>query len=201
MNNCFINKKVILYTAVLFGAASLSGCGKASDEEKALASFSSSISDFTDYIQDADEKINNLDVNKQESASELLEILDEMDAEFARFAQIDPPDQYESVSGLASMASEAMSNAVSYYHTAYEADPFDENYANAAYQYYSNSMEAVNIIGYLLAGEKIPENDHITVYEETNDSHILDKWLSGDKNNKDSENNETSSEWVSEDVD
>ena len=184
----------MLYTVALFGAISLSGCGKTSDEEKALASFSSSISDFTDYIQDADEKINSLDINKKESANELLEILDDMDAEFAKFAQIDPPDQYESVSGLASQASEAMSNAVLYYHTAYESDPFDENYANAAYQYYSNSMEAVNIIGYLLAGEKIPENDHITVYEETNDGHILDKWLSGDKDGEKNEENETTSE-------
>lgn len=56
-----------------------------------------------------------------------------------------------------------------------------------------NSMEAVKCIGMLLKGEKIPENDHVTVQEISNDEHILDKWLSGDKDSDDEEN-ETASE-------
>jgi len=48
-------------------------------------------------------------------------------------------------------------------------------------------------MGYLIAGEKIPENDHVKVYEETNDKNILDKWLSDDE----SETN-TASDQISE---
>ncbi|MDE6053817.1 MAG: hypothetical protein K2G55_08665, partial [Lachnospiraceae bacterium] len=202
MNNCFIDKKVMLCTSVLIGAICLTGCGKTSEEEKALAVFSSSVADFTDYIQEADEKINSLDINQKESVNELLEILDGLDAEFAEFAERSKnqtPDQYESVPGLAEQASEEMSHAVSYYHTAYESDEFDENYADAAYKYYTNSMEEVKCIVMLLLGEKIPEGDHITVYEITNDENILDKWLSGDKEDENAEN-ETTSEGISEAV-
>lgn len=195
MNKCFSDKKMLL-AAALLGALSLSGCGNTSEEEKALAVFSSSVADFKDYIQEADEQINSLDVNKKESADELLEILDSMDTEFAEFARLSrehTPDQYESIPGLAEQASVDMTTAVSYYHTAYESEEFDQNYADAAYQHYMNSMEAVKCIGMLLKGEKIPENDHVTVQEISNDEHILDKWLSGDKDSDDEEN-ETASE-------
>lgn len=184
MNNGLINKKTLLLSAALLGVLGLSGCGNTSDEEKTLAVFSSSIADFKDYIQEADERINGLDVNQQESASELLEILDSMETEFAEFAELSraqAPNQYESISRLAEQASSDMTMAVSYYHTAYESEEFDKNYADAAYQHYTYSMEAVKYIGMLLKGEDIPENDHVTVQEITNDEHILDRWLSGDK--------------------
>lgn len=54
-------------------------------------------------------------------------------------------------------------------------------------------MEAVKYIGMLLKGEDIPENDHVTVQEITNDEHILDRWLSGDKE-EDAENETTASD-------
>lgn len=196
MNNGLINKKTLLLSAALLGVLGLSGCGNTSDEEKTLAVFSSSIADFKDYIQEADERINGLDVNQQESASELLEILDSMETEFAEFAELSraqAPNQYESISRLAEQASSDITMAVSYYHTAYESEEFDKNYADAAYQHYTYSMEAVKYIGMLLKGEDIPENDHVTVQEITNDEHILDRWLSGDKE-EDAENETTASD-------
>ena len=51
-------------------------------------------------------------------------------------------------------------------------------------------MEGIKYIGMLLLGEKIPESDNVTVYEITNDGHILDKWLSGG----DEDDGETASE-------
>lgn len=186
-------KTIRLFSAAMLGVVCLSGCGNTNKEEEALASFSSSVSDFTEYIQDADDKMNHLDISKPESADELLDILDEMDARFAEFASIEMPAQYEGVKGLAAQASEEMSLAVSHYHTAFESEPFNENYADAAYQCYKNSYEYVQYMGYLIAGEKIPENDHVKVYEETNDKNILDKWLSDDE----SETN-TASDQISE---
>ena len=204
MYNYFLNKKILLCTSVLAGVISLTGCSGKSEKEKELAVFSSSIADFTDSIQEADERLNSLDVSQKESVGELLEILDELDAEFAEFAvrsRNQTPDQYESVPRLAQQASIDMSTAVSYYHTAYESEEFNENYADAAYQCYANSMEAVKYIGMLILGEKIPENDHITVYEITNDENILDKWLSGDKEDETTENEAASKGISSETAD
>ena len=122
MNNGLINKKTLLLSAALLGVLGLSGCGNTSDEEKTLAVFSSSIADFKDYIQEADERINGLDVNQQESASELLEILDSMETEFAEFAELSraqAPNQYESISRLAEQASSDMTMAVSFFFSVY----------------------------------------------------------------------------------
>lgn len=103
MNNRFVNKKTMVISTALLGALSLSGCKDAGEQEKELAVFSSSVADFKDYIQETNEKINNLDVSRKESASELLEILDGMETEFAGFAEYTDrirdriPDQYESI--------------------------------------------------------------------------------------------------------
>ena len=86
MDKWFVGKKNLLVTAALLGALGLSGCGDTSEEEKELAVFSSSVTAFKDYIQEADAKINGLDVSQKESVGELLEILDDMDLEFAEFA-------------------------------------------------------------------------------------------------------------------
>lgn len=196
MNKHSIDKKVMLCTYVLTGAIALSGCSDAGEEEKELAVFSSSVADFSEYIREADQKINSLDVSRKESADELLNILDEMNTEFAAFATITAPDQYASVPELAQQASEEMSRAVSFYHMAYEPEEFNENYADAAYQCYASSMNAVRYIGMLLLGEEILADDNITVYETTNDEHILEKWLSGGREDE----NETVSEGMSETV-
>lgn len=199
MNKWIINRKGLLVTAALTGVLSLSGCGNQSDKEQELAVFYSSVADFKDYILEADARINNLDVSQRESVSELLEILDGMEAEFAEFARLaedQAPDQFESVPGLALNASEQMAQAVACYHTAFESEVFEENYADAAYKHYMYSMESIQYIGMLLLGEKIPEGDNVTVYEITNDEHLLDKWLSGDKEDDadDINENETVSE-------
>ena len=166
--------------AVFTAALCLTGCGKITTEEKELADFSASISDFTATIQEADKQINELDVTKEESSKELLDILDHLDAEFKELSELSAPEQYQSIENLADEASENMSNAVSYFHMAYESDPFSEQDADVAYQYYSRAMTRVEYIGYILVGE-IPENEHVTVYEETNDNKFIDKLLDNDE--------------------
>ena len=83
--------------------------------------------------------------------------------------------------------------AVSYYHSAYEADEFNADDADVAYQYYTRAMKNIKGIGYVLSGEEIPTGEDITVYEKSNDGHILDKWLSSDE-----DENEMTSEVFSE---
>lgn len=188
-----INNKNKILLAALLGAVCLTGCGNTSDEEKELATFSASVSEFADYISEANDEINGLDVNKKESADKLLQILDDMDSEFAKFAEMDVPGIYAGIESLADNASTNMSQAVSYYHSAYEAEEFNADDADVAYQYYALAMKNVKGIGYVLSGEEIPTSEDITVYEKSNDGNILDKWLSDNE-----DENEPTSEIPSE---
>lgn len=154
----------------------LTACGH-TNEEKELAYFSSSISSFTASIQDANQQINELDVNDANASQELLSILDGLDEKFKELADLSVPEQYQSIETLADEASENMTNAVSYFHSAYEGEAFDEQDADVAYQYYTRAMVRIEYIGYVLVGE-IPENDHVKVQEqELNDTRFIDKIL------------------------
>ena len=154
----------------------LTACGH-TNEEKELADFSSSISSFTASIQDANQQINELDVNDANASQELLSILDGLDEKFKELADLSVPEQYQSIETLADEASENMTNAVSYFHSAYEGEAFDEQDADVAYQYYTRAMVRIEYIGYVLVGE-IPENDHVKVQEqELNDKRFIDKIL------------------------
>ena len=154
----------------------LTACGH-TYEEKELADFSSSISSFTASIQDANQQINELDVNDANASQELLSILDGLDEKFKELADLSVPEQYQSIETLADEASKNMTNAVSYFHSAYEGEAFDEQDADVAYQYYTRAMVRIEYIGYVLVGE-IPENDHVTVQEqELNDTRFIDKIL------------------------
>ena len=154
----------------------LTACGH-TNEEKELADFSSSISSFTASIQDANQQINELDVNDANASQELLSILDGLDEKFKELADLSVPEQYQSIETLADEASENMTNAVSYFHSAYEGEAFDEQDADVAYQYYTRAMVRIEYIGYVLVGE-IPENDHVKLQEqELNDTRFIDKIL------------------------
>ena len=154
----------------------LTACGH-TNEEKELADFSSSISSFTASIQDANQQINELDVNDANASQELLSILDGLDEKFKELADLSVPEQYQSIETLADEASENMTSAVSYFHSAYEGEAFDEQDADVAYQYYTRAMVRIEYIGYVLVGE-IPENDHVKVQEqELNDTRFIDKIL------------------------
>lgn len=192
------NKWNIAKSGLMLSAAFLSlclfGCGNTDDSEKELADFSSQISDFTEYIKETDIKINGLDSKDKASVDTLLEILDDMDAEFQKLSKIEVPGQYQDVENLADEASENMSLAVSCFHTFFENEQPSGQYADVAYEYYSRAMKRVKYIGYMLTGGEIPEDENVTIYEESNDSNILQKWLSDDKNKK----NESSSSTVYE---
>lgn len=166
--------KGTLITTVALSFA-LTACGN-TDEEKALADFSSSISDFTSYIQNANDDINELDVTNDDSASDFLSIMDNLDVQFQKLAQLSVPEQYRSIEDLADEASENMTTAVSYFHTAYEGEDFSEQDASIAYQYYTRAMTRIEYIGYVLVGE-IPENENVTIYEEENNNSFINKLL------------------------
>lgn len=178
-----MKNKLIFLTGLM--SACLFGCGKASDEEKALAAFSSQISDFTQYIKETDAQINSLNAEDEASAAQLLEILDGMDAKFKKLAEVDAPMQYQDVEKLAREASENMSLAVSCYHSFFESEDAAANDADIAYDYYTRSMKRVRYIGYMLTGGEIPEDENVVIYDETVDGNILQKWISDDEDETD----------------
>ena len=48
--------------------------------------------------------------------------------------------------------------------------------ADIAYQYYTRAMTRIQYIGYVLAGD-IPEDERVTVLEETSDNALIEKLL------------------------
>lgn len=161
----------------------LSGCSE-TNTEKELADFSSSISAFTTVIKNVNEQINEIDTSSEDASEQLLEILDELDTEFQELAGLAVPEQYKSIESLADEASTNMTNAVSYYHSAYEAEDFNEQDAEIAYEYYTRAMTRVQYIGYILVGE-IPEGENITIHEETIENGLLNTLL---RDNEDTAN-------------
>jgi hypothetical protein len=161
-----------------------------------VAAFSSSISDFTSYLYSANEQINSLDCTQKESCDELMDILDEMEGEFESLANLDVPEKYDGVRTLAQGASNNMSLAVSYYHSAFESETFNSDDSSTAYEYYMRAMLEVECIGYILANEDIPDGllddvgIHVTVSGETTDENLLNKWLGDGSSTNDESNDE-----------
>lgn len=170
MKNRFLQIAIFITIILCLG-----GCNK-SDAEKELADFSAAISDFTAVIKNADEQINAIDTTSTDASAELLEILDQLDVEFQNLTKLSVPAQYKSIETLAGDASSYMTNAVSYYHKAYESENFSEQDASIAYQYYTKAMDRIQYIGYTLVGE-FPENENVTIVEETLENELFDKLL------------------------
>lgn len=168
-----IRKKVFWVALSAVVMVSLNGCSSSSSE-KELAAFSQSISSFTDYMSSLDDKMSEIDLSEDSASKEILSCLDDIDNAFSKLANMNIPDQYASIAPLAKEASENMSQAVSLYHAALEADSFDEDDASIAFQYYSRAMTRISYIGTILQGE-LPEGDNITVYETNVSNEIIDK--------------------------
>lgn len=171
-----MKKKSFTILAVMATVIFLGGCSTKTDEEKMLANFSSSVSNFTTTIKEANDQINAIDATSEDAPSELLTILDGLDEEFKKLSELTVPEQYKSIEDLADEASTNMSNAVSYYHSAYDTGIYNAQDADIAYQYYTRAMTRVQYIGYILVGE-VPEGENITVQEEMMENPLLDKLL------------------------
>ena len=58
-----------------------------------------------------------------------------------------------------------MNMAVDYYHQAYDGDTFNQNYADAAFEYYSRANLRLNYILMILHGEKITDENVVYTME------------------------------------
>ncbi len=153
--------KIILLLTFLT-AFFLTGCGK--DAE--LENYKANMNQFFENIRVIDSSINALDPNSETAVSDLLSLLDSMNTSFEQMASLDVPDGFPGVDELADEASEYMSEAVSYYHQAYE-NGYNANLEDAARQYYESANVRFQYIVSILHGN-IPEE--IYTYEDETSS-------------------------------
>lgn len=159
--NLLRNKTIAIYAVVLCGIL-LAACGQ--DEE--LAVYQENMNTFFEHIAAYNENMNSIDASSEDATGQLLSYLDQLQAEFTWMAELAVPDEFSAVDSLADEADENMRQAVALYHSAYEAEVFDEPMAQAAREYYDRANIRIQYIVSILHGE-IPEGEGITYTEES----------------------------------
>lgn len=157
----------------------IAGCGK----DEALEEYKENMETFFNNIAEIDDNMNSIDVTQEGYVSEILGYLDTLDEEVAWMAELEVPEEFSAVESLADEASENMTQAVSYYHVAYEGEEYDENMEAAAHEYYDRANTIIQYIITILHGE-IPEGEGVTYTQEDKifGSGYMNKTDDGDDN-------------------
>ena len=137
----------------------LSACGKNQEIEV----YKANMTQFFENIQTIDSAINQLDPESETVSADLLSLLDSLDKSFQQMASREVPDGFPGVAELSQDASKYMSEAVSYYHQAYDSGEYDKTSADIAYQNYEIANKRFQYIVQILHGD-IPEE--IFTYED-----------------------------------
>lgn len=153
---------VLLCCLLLF----LTGCG--SKPDPALENYRANMNQFFENIRVFDASINAIDPASDTAASQMLSLLDAMDTSFAQMASLEVPESFPGVSELAQEASSYMSEAVSYFHQAYEGESFDATLEDVARQNYERANLRIQYIISILHGD-IPEEIYSYDEEEPED--------------------------------
>lgn len=122
---------------------------------------------FCDNISYIDAQINALDGTGESDVEDLLKNLDTLNDQFLQMAELAVPEEFATVENLADEASENMNMAVTYYHQAYESDAFNQNYADAAYEYYTRANTRLGYILQILHGEEILDENVKYIMEDS----------------------------------
>lgn len=130
----------------------LTGCGN----KEELENYKANMNQFFENVKIFDSSINSIDPESDTAVSELLSLLDSMDKSFAQMASLEVPDGFPGVEQLADEASEYMTEAVSYYHQAFEGEEYDAVLADVAKQNYDRANLRIQYIVSILHGD-IPE--------------------------------------------
>lgn len=150
----------IFFLIGLICALTLTGCG--SNPE--LDNYKANMEQFFENVKVYDQSINAIDPESETSATDLLILLDSMDKSFAQMASLEVPDGFPGVDELADEASDYMTEAVSYFHQAYEAETFDPVLADVAKQNYDRANLRIQYILSILHGN-LPEE----IYSDVSD--------------------------------
>ena len=155
-----------LILSVLLIIPTLTGCGE-SEATNRLKSYQSSMTTFCDNISYINDQINALDGTGESDVEDLLKNLDTLNDQFLQMAELAVPEEFATVENLADEASENMNMAVTYYHQAYESDTFNQNYADAAYEYYTRANTRLGYILQILHGEEILDDNVKYIMEDS----------------------------------
>ncbi|MBD5471624.1 MAG: hypothetical protein HDR20_01595 [Lachnospiraceae bacterium] len=151
--------KYIFYSFLLcFIMFSLTGCGK----DDKIENYKANMNQFFENIRIFDSSINAIDPNSETATTELLSLLDSMNTSFSQMASLEVPESFPGVEDLATQASEYMSEAVSFYHQAYDGE-YDATLEDVARQNYERANLRLQYIVSILHGD-IPEE--IYTYED-----------------------------------
>lgn len=140
----------------------LTGCGK---ENQALNTYKEEMTDFCNDIQEQNDIINAIDPASESATADLLNALDTLNERFTFLAEMKVPEQFSSIESLADEAGSYMSDAVTMYHEAFEAEEFDTATLEAANENYERAIKRVQYIGDILMGN-MPEGDDVTFTDE-----------------------------------
>ena len=151
-------KNICLIVACIF---LLTGCG----EDESLNEYKENMETFFNNVAQINDNMNSIDISGEGYVEEMLGYLDSLNDEVSWMAELEVPEEFESVESLADDASENMSQAVSFYHMAYEAEEFDADMEDAAHQYYDRANTIIQYIITILHGE-IPEGEGVTFTQE-----------------------------------
>lgn len=142
-----------------FVILSLTGCGK---KDAKIETYKANMNQFFENIKIFDSSINAIDPNSETATTELLSLLDSMNTSFSQMASLEVPESFPGVEDLATQASEYMSEAVSFYHQAYDGE-YDATLEDVARQNYERANIRLQYIVSILHGD-IPEE--IYTYED-----------------------------------
>lgn len=134
----------------------LAGCGKNAE----LENYKANMNQFFENIRIIDSSINSIDPNSETAVTDLLTMLDTMNTSFEQMASLEVPDGFPGVEELADEASQYMSEAVSYYHQAYDGE-YDATMEDVARQNYERANVRFQYIVSILHGN-IPEEIYST---------------------------------------
>ena len=154
-------KKIKMCFVLLCGIL-FTGCG---EKDEALEQYQSNMETFFEHVVEYNDNMNAIDVYQEGYVSQMLSYLDGLDAEVAWMAGLEVPEQFAAVESLADEASENMTQAVLYYHMAYEGEEYDANIETAAKEYYDRANLRIQYIITIFHGE-IPEGEGVTYTEE-----------------------------------
>ena len=138
-------RKIFLFSLYTLFAYTLTGCGK----EDELENYKANMNQFFENVRVFDASINAIENPESDQALEV-------------------PDCFPGVEELADDASMYMSEAVSYYHMAYEGGGFDASLEDVAMQNYAFANTRLQYIISILHGD-IPEEIFTYEDEETPD--------------------------------
>ncbi len=143
----------------LLSLSILAGCGQTEESEE-LTTYKASMETFFSNISTLDGLMNAVDVESETALDDLLGYLDQVAEQFNQMAALEVPEQFENVEELADQAAENMAMAVNYYHEGYEGETaFNQNYIDAANEYYKRANLRIKYILQYLHGDEIEETE------------------------------------------